>query len=85
MLADVADASRPVRPENKGKYLTYEIGIYLARPYFLGAFGARMVTLTLDAGPYFAPCSLLVLMTTGAFVRQIFSTSAAIKSARRCD
>lgn len=47
MLADVADASRPVRPENKGKYLTYEIGIYLARPYFLGAFGARMVTLPL--------------------------------------
>lgn len=40
MLADVADASRPVRPENKGKYLTYEIGIYLALAHVFTTFGA---------------------------------------------
>ena len=42
-----------------------------------------MVTLTLDARPDLAPGSLLVLMTTRAFVRQILTARPAVKPARR--
>lgn len=49
MLADIADAGRAVRFEQKGENLTYEIGIYFALSHIFTTLGARMVTLSLDA------------------------------------
>lgn len=49
MLADVVDASRPVRLEKKGENLSYEIGIYLTLSYILRTFGTRVITITFSA------------------------------------
>lgn len=69
MLADVADASRAVRPENEGKYLSYEIGIYLTLAYILTTFGTRVITITFSARPYLAPGSFFIIMATWTILR----------------
>lgn len=69
MLTDVADTSWTIRSENKGEYLSYEIGIYLTLSYILVTFGTRMEILTLDARPYFAPSRLFIIMATRAILQ----------------
>lgn len=49
MFTDVSDASGTVRFEQKSEYLSYEIGVYFALSHILGAFGARMETIAVDA------------------------------------
>lgn len=78
MLADVSDARRAVRFENKGEYLTDEIGICLTLGHIPGAFGTGMKTIGVDTCPDFAPSRLLVPVATGAFLRKILTARTAI-------
>lgn len=82
VLADVADTSRAIGLEQECEYLTDEIGICLALGHVLMTFGTGVVTLTSDARPYLAPRCLVILMATGAFVRQILTARTAVESAR---
>ena len=83
MLADIADASRTVGPEQESEYLPDEIGIRLALGHVLMTFGTSVEALALDTRPDLTPSRLLILMATGAFVRQILTARATVEATRR--
>ena len=83
MLADIADASRTVGPEQESEYLPDEIGIYLTVIHIFGAFSASVESTALDTRPDLTPSRLLILMATGAFVRQILTARATVEATRR--
>lgn len=78
MLADISDASRAVRVEKKGEYLTDEIGIYLALGHIPGAFGTGVKAIVVDTCPDFTPGRLLVPVATGTFLRKILTARTAV-------
>lgn len=82
MLPDVPDARRTVRPEQESHHLRHEIGIRLAPAYILAASGTGIETLAVGASPDLAPCRLLKLPATGAFLLKILTACTAIKTAR---